>query len=159
VVISHGANARLDGRSRFQLEFDWVGTHDPSAVLSVPVALRVMGTLLPGGWDELRGLNRALALEARSLLAGALGVEPPAPEEMIGTLASLRLPDGQPAGQASAFDVDPLQRALFERHRIEVPVFSWPAAPRRWVRISAQAYNSIEDYRALAAALRAELGA
>jgi isopenicillin-N epimerase len=158
VVISHGANARSDTRSRFQLEFDWVGTDDPTAWLCVPAALRFMGGLFPGGWDELRERNRALALEARSLLAGALGVEPPAPDEMIGTLAALRVPDAASSGPASAFDVDPLQRALFERHRIEVLMPTWPAPPRRWVRISAQAYNAIEDYRALADALRAELG-
>ena len=52
---------------------------------------------------------------------------------------------------------DPLQVALFERHRIEVPVPPWPAPPRRLIRISAQVYNRREDYEALARALRLEL--
>jgi isopenicillin-N epimerase len=157
VVISHGANARFDVRSRFQVEFDWVGTDDPSAVLCVPAALRFLGALHPGGWDELRSKNRALALEARALLSRSLGVEPPAPESMIGTLVALKLPDAKPGGQRTAFDWDPLQRALFDRHKIEVVVSTWPAAPTRWVRISAQAYNEIGDYSRLAEALRAEL--
>jgi len=159
VVISHGANARLDRRSRFQVEFDWVGTDDPTAFLCVPAALRFMGGLFPGGWDELRARNHALALEARALLARALGVELPAPDSMIGTLAALRVPDAPASGPASAFDVDPLQRALFERHRIEVLMPTWPAPPARWVRISAQVYNDIADFLRLAEALRAEIGA
>ena len=34
---------------------------------------------------------------------------------------------------------------------------SWPAAPRRLIRISAQLYNSREDYTRLADTLRKEL--
>lgn len=157
LVISHGANARYEERSRFQQEFDWVGTDDPTAVLCVPASLRFLGALHPGGWEELRTRNRSLALEARSLLSRSLGVQPPAPEAMIGTLVALKLPDAAPGGPPTAFDWDPLQRALFERHRIEVVVSKWPAPPARWVRISAQAYNAIDDYRRLAEALRAEL--
>ena len=42
---------------------------------------------------------------------------------------------------------------LWEKHRIEVPVIAF--AGRLWVRISAQIYNHIGDYRRLAAALAA----
>ncbi len=43
---------------------------------------------------------------------------------------------------------------VFERFGIEVPVFNWPAAPRKLLRISAQAYNNFAQYEALASALR-----
>ena len=33
----------------------------------------------------------------------------------------------------------------------------WPSPPKRLLRVSAQIYNSLEEYEALAAALRAEL--
>jgi isopenicillin-N epimerase len=152
-VISHGANTRRTDRSRFLIEFDWVGTLDPTPYLCVPEALRTMGALFPGGWPELRMRNRALALEARALLCDALGIPPPSPPEMIGSLAAVPLP-GPAAPPAQPPHDDPLQQALIERYGIEVPIVPWPVPSGRLVRISAQAYNVREDYAALAAALR-----
>jgi len=153
VVISHGANSERGDRPRFHLEFDWVGTDDPTAVLCVPEAIRIMGSLLEGGWPELRRRNRQLALQARDELCRALGIERPCPDEMIGSMAALPLPPGASDPPASALYTDPLQSALLERWRIEVPVIPWPAPPDRLVRISAQLYNSVEQYRRLGRAL------
>jgi isopenicillin-N epimerase len=155
-VISHGYNSRRP-RPKLWEEFDWTGSDDPTPWLCVPTAIRWLGELLPGGWPELRARNHALAVHARDALAAALGVPAPAPDEMLGSLAALPLPDGG-APPSSALYANPLQLALFERHRIEVPVPPWPAPPRRLLRVSAQIYNRPADYAALAAALRAELG-
>jgi isopenicillin-N epimerase len=155
LTISHGANAVRPGRSRFRLEFDWTGTSDPTAWLTVPKALEYLGTLVPGGWPALMARNRALALDARRLLCVAAGTPPPCPDDMIGSLASVRLPDG--STEVGWRRPDPLQQRLFEDWRIEVPVMSWPAAPRRLVRISAQLYNRPEHYERLALALGKEL--
>jgi isopenicillin-N epimerase len=157
-VISHGANSPRTDRSRFQLEFDFTGTDDPSAFLVVPACLRFLGGLFPGGMEELYRRNRALALEGRARLCAALGVPAPAPEAMIGTLAAVPLPAGASGARPDAFAIDPLQHALFERHRIEVPVFTWPAPPQRLVRFSAQAYTELAEIEALGSALRTELG-
>lgn len=155
--ISHGANSRRTDRSFFRLEADWPGTHDPSPWLVIPDAIEHVGSLVPGGWDEVRRRNRELALWARERLCEALRVPLPAPESMIGCLAAAPLPDR--VGSASeALDLDPLHVALFERHRIEIPVFPWPASPRRLIRLSAQLYNRREQYERLGAVLRAELG-
>ncbi|MCP3920609.1 MAG: aminotransferase class V-fold PLP-dependent enzyme [bacterium] len=156
-VISHGANSPRQGRSRFLVEFDWEGTDDPTPVLAVPVALEFFEKLLPGGWDEVRTRNRELALEARRILSATLGTELQTPDTMIGSLATVPLPDGASDGRRDAFTVDPLQAVLYDVHRIEVPVFIWPEAPRRWLRISAQLYNSEADYVALAEALQQAL--
>lgn len=168
LVISHGANSARTDRSRFRLEADWTGTADPSAHLSLPAAIAFMGSLLPGGWPELMERNRRLALSGRAAIAGALGIEPPAPDAMIGSLASLPLPAGssnvtiEPGAER-----DPLQAELFERHRIEVPIMTWPVPSAldegrepelRLLRISAQAYNRPEEYERLAAALAAAIG-
>ncbi len=157
IAISHGyASGRK--RKRVLEEFDWVGTHDPSAWLSVPDAIRFVGGLIDGGWPAIRARSRALALEGRALLCSVLGVDPPAPPEMIGALAAVPLPDGDDTPPTSALYADPLQRALLDRHRIEVPIPPWPAPPARLIRISAALHNEPDDYRRLADALAVELG-
>jgi isopenicillin-N epimerase len=99
--------------------------------------------------------NHGLALDARRLLCAAAGTAPPCPDEMVGSLAAILLPDG--TAEVGWRRPDPLQARLFDDWRIEVPVMSWPAAPRRLVRISAQLYNRREHYERLAEALRKDL--
>lgn len=155
-VISHGFNAAQPA-SPFLAEFDWVGTDDPTPWLCVPVAWRCLEALVPGGWPGIRARNRALVLAARALLARALGIPLPAPDAMIGSLASLPLPPGRGEPPVTPLYADPLQDVLLSRYRIEVPLPPWPAPPSRLLRISAQIYNRIEEYEALAEALRIEL--
>src|SRR5439155_22885256 len=69
------------------------------------------------------------------------------------SLATVPLPDGSAASPRSPLDPDPLCDALLARFGIEVPIFPWPAPPRRVVRVSCQAYNARGDYEGLAAAL------
>lgn len=159
LTISHGANSARKDRSRFLLEFGWQGTFDPAAWLCVPEAIRFMGSLAPGGWPAVMAANRALALAARKILCAHLGIAEPCPEEFIGSLASIPIPDAAPDALARLpFNEYPLQDALREKHRIEVPLISWPAPPKRVVRISAQVYNSLPQYELLGRALRRELG-
>ncbi|MEJ0090775.1 MAG: aminotransferase class V-fold PLP-dependent enzyme [Limisphaerales bacterium] len=154
LVISHGANSPRD-YSRFLLEFSWTGTGDFSAWLSVPESLRQIGALLPGGWPMVMQRNRALALAARDLLCETLKISPPCPDDMIGTLAAVPLPDMSTTDIAGISNgLDPLRGKLLREHNIEVPVFPWPAPPKRWLRVSAQLYNSLPQYEKLAAVLK-----
>jgi isopenicillin-N epimerase len=91
-VISHAANRARPGRSRFIAEFDWGGTYDPSPLLALPASIQFLTGLRPGGLQGLMNGNRQLALEARDVLIRGLGIEPPAPQEMIGSLVTLPLP-------------------------------------------------------------------
>lgn len=150
LVISNGYQFELEDRSRFHMEFDWVGTEDPSARLAVPTAIDFLGSLLPDGWDGLRDRNHRLALEARDILCEALDVDPPAPDDMLGSLAAVPLPDGPADLELTPFDTDPLQRELNMEHGFEVPVIQWPAPPKRVIRVSAQLYNHLEQYERLA---------
>ena len=152
--ISHGANSPRTDRSRFLLEFDWTGTFDPTPWLCVPAALEFMSS--HGGWPDLMRRNRELALLARDLLCDALNVARPAPDEMLGAMAALPLPDGTQETAQSLYG-DPLQDVLLFEHGIEVPVVPWPYPPKRVLRISAQLYNELADYEKLAGALRAAL--
>lgn len=160
LVVSHGANAPLAGRSRFLHEFDWVGTTDPTGFLALPSAIDWMATdAAPdgGGWPAVMAANHALALEGRDILAAALGVEAPAPDSMLGSMATLALP-----GVADVKEAETLATRLREDDRIQVPIGGWPvpaavrdgSLPRIVLRVSAQRYNERSDYARLAAALR-----
>ncbi len=158
LTISHGANSARKDRSRFLIEFGWQGTLDPSAVLSVPEAIRFIGSQMPGGWPEIMARNRALVLAARKILCASLGIAEPCPEEFIGSLAAIPIPDAAKGALPKLpFNEYPLQDALRTKHQIEVPVISWPAPPQRLLRISAQLYNSLPQYHRLATALTQEL--
>jgi isopenicillin-N epimerase len=158
LVISHGAYANRQDRSPFRLEFDFTGTQDPTAWLVIPEAIRFMGSLLPGGWEELRARNHALVLRGRAVLCEVLGIGAPAPESMIGSLASVPLPPGPASPVLPTLAVDPIMATLFDQHRIEVLASVWPASPARILRVSAQIYNEEAQYVRLAGALKTILG-
>jgi len=158
LTISHGANRKKPGRSRFRMEFDWTGTADPTAWLTVPAAIACVGGMLPGGWPAGMARNHALAVEARRLLCAAAGTPPACPDTMLGSLASVILPAGATTDVVWSRP-DPLQGRLFDHWHIEVPVMSWPAPPRRLIRVSAQLYNTREQFARLAEALGKELAA
>lgn len=147
--ISHGYRPEGD----FEGEFMWTGTHDPTPWLCAPVALDAMADMFPGGWPLIRQHNRTLALAGRRLLADALNVDLPCPDAMIGSMASLWLPDGAEPLADAVLPLDATQTRLWDEHGIEVPIVPWPAWPRRLIRISAQIYNDLSDYTRLASAL------
>ena len=149
-VISHGNNRHRAGYSEFQDRFDWPGTFDPTAWMCVGDAINWMGELLPGGWTELRARNRALAVDARRMLCKKWDVSPPCPEDMIGSLATIPLPR-KFQGKLSGGKIDAEQLRLHDRFGIEVPFNRING--QRYLRISAQVYNSLADYERLGAAV------
>jgi len=160
-VLDHAPWQGPHGRTRFQTDFDYVGTDDYTARLALPDSIRFMQTVLPGGLAEVRARNNALARTARDTLCAALGTEAPVPDSMLGSMSVAMLPEPSAAagerlsGRASLFG-DPLQDELFEHDRIQVPVWLTPTGVRM-VRLSAQLYNSPEQYEYLAGALRHRL--
>ncbi|HUP22554.1 MAG TPA: aminotransferase class V-fold PLP-dependent enzyme [Thermoanaerobaculia bacterium] len=151
VTISHGWNGGWGGDNRLHALFDWTGTTDPTPALCVPAALQTIGALDPRGWPGVMEANRDLALQARDILAGALGVEAPAPDDMLGAMATLPLPDS--SRRVTDRSLDALSALLRERG-FTVPVFVWPAWPSRVLRVSAQRYNLLDQYQRLAVTLR-----
>jgi isopenicillin-N epimerase len=146
-VISHGFT------SGFRAEFDWTGTFDPTPWLCIPEALRFMGSLLPGGWPQVMAANRDLALRARALLLQSTGVESPCPETMIGSMASMPLPPAQTGSLASALD----SKGLHDWFR-EQGVEAWfYANPVPLLRVSAQLYNDLDQFKRFAQHLEAAL--
>jgi isopenicillin-N epimerase len=120
---------------------------------------------MPGGWEALRTRNHALALAGRDLLCTALNVPAPAPDTMLGSMASVPLPIERRPGRVQGIELydDPVHASL-SRHRMQVMVTPWPQRPdggawRRLVRISAAAYNDIAQFERLAAALPGAIAA
>jgi len=133
----------------FTSEFDWVGTRDPSAYLAAPEALAFIREL---GADAMRAYNHGLACEGARHLAARWGTEWSTPEGMIGTMATVPLPER--AG-TTAEDAARLRDSLLEEDRIEIQLHAWKG--RLWVRISAQVYNESSDVERLAEAVAARM--
>ena len=151
-VISHGNNTERPGFTALQDRFDWAGTFDPTAWFCVGRAISWMEKLLPGGWKELRARNHQLAVQARRILCERLGVVPPCPESMLGSLASLPLPD-RFQGRPRSGKIDAEQLCLYNEFGIEVPFSRIGPKRVRHFRVSAQIYNSPAQYEYLAEAL------
>ncbi len=155
LTISHGMTFPLGDTTRFRHEFDWTGTRDPTAWCTLPFVIEHMAAMFDGGWPAIMERNRLLALEGRALLCEKLELSPPCPDNMIGTIATLILPNTGTAG-IPLHDPDPLHSRLLERG-IQIPVWSWPSPEGRYIRISAHLHNSREQYEYLAEVLIDEL--
>jgi len=160
LIVSHGANSPRTDRSRFRLEFDYVGSTDLSAWLATPAAVAFVGKLHANGWPGVMAANRDLAIAARDLLCRRLGAQPPVPDSMLGAMAAVPIAPrpAEPRGGWSMVYQDPLWDRLTSNWGIQVPIWAFPAPPQRHVRISAQVYNRIEQYEYLAEAIAAEGG-
>ena len=123
LAISNGANDTRTDRSRFRLDFDWTGTFDPTAWLTIPAAIDGLGEMLPGGWPSVIAANTQLMVKARDMLAEALHTAVQSPDSMTGSMASLRLPGGPwPRAEADATHGD-------DRDRAAGPAFRGSADP------------------------------
>jgi len=135
VTISHGYGAG------YLAEFDWIGTRDPSAWLSVTAALAFYQRL---GGGSLRARNIALAAAAATMLANRLGTETGIGNATPCAMSVVRLPI---SGQITPEKTQALRMRLFELGA-DAPIH--PIGGQAWLRISAQAYNDMSDFNALA---------
>jgi isopenicillin-N epimerase len=131
----------------YAAEFEWLGTRDPSAWLAIPSALRFMERI---GWSHIQAHNRAMAKWAQEMLCARWQVEPlTRNRSLLGSMATMILP-----GKLADLNEEQarrLQKELYHRQQIEVPFMLWQS---RWhARISAQVYNTPEDYERLAQAI------
>ena len=132
-IVSWGYD---EGRGSFVERTELQGTRDSSAYLTVPAAIE----FVQEHDDAARCVT--LAREARRELCALLELEPIAPESMVQRMAAFRVP-----GDAYA-----LQRALWERHRVEIPAMQGDL-----MRISVAMYNDRTDVDRLLSALAHEV--
>jgi isopenicillin-N epimerase len=140
-LVSWGRTLEGDQAS-WRDEFNWIGTRDPSAFLAVPAAIDFLER---AGLDNFRQRTHALAAYARQQLASHLDATALVPDEgqWYGSMISMCLPDGEG---------EPLQRALWERYKIEIPIVSWRGM--RFVRPSCHLYTWQDDIDLLVNALK-----
>ena len=176
LVLSNDAHtpAGKHGRTRLTLEFDYIGTDDYTPMCAVADAIEAFPAIaqseIPGAdWPSVCARNRALSLEGRSILCDRLGLVPAYHDDLIGPMVTMLLPRMDEArreahaARPSIFH-DAMQDALLANHGVQVPIWRFGAKKKtdpfdgqRCVRISANLYNSAEQYAYLADALEAEL--
>ncbi|KAH8158008.1 hypothetical protein CIB48_g10234 [Xylaria polymorpha] len=140
--------------SLLEHSFGWMGTYCPSAVLTLPTSISYLATVMPGGYNGLISRNHDLTVLARRIICRTLGIPLPCPDNMIGAMATIPLPDSPGPEQEGML---PIQQILWREHGIVIPVYSWPSYPKRVIRLSVQAYNSLDQYLRLANCLRSVL--
>ncbi|HUN69997.1 MAG TPA: aminotransferase class V-fold PLP-dependent enzyme [Burkholderiales bacterium] len=128
--ISHGYG------KGFVAEFDWPGTRDFSAWLSVPDGIAFMTEL---NASRVRAYNHRLVVEAAQRISDAWGTPLDGPPRLHGSMMAIRLP-----ARFQRRDPAQLMAEWLARHRVVVAVMAIDRA--LWARISAQVYNTAEDY-------------
>lgn len=142
LVVSWGYDSERPGPSRFIDYHEWQGTRDPSAFLSVPAAIEFQAQ---HDWAAVRKCSHDLAAETRRQIESLTGLAPICPDSpaWFAQMFTARLPQ----------EIDPpaLQKELYEKYRIEVPILQWNQ--QNFIRASFQGYNSPADGQALVSAL------
>jgi len=152
VVSSWGGS--LAGRPpSWKDEFTWSGTRDPSAFLAMPAAIDFLEA---HGLETFRRETHALVCAARDRIVALTGLEPLVPDspDWFGSMIALPLPVDDPPPTRRGWG-HPLQHALWEKHRIEVPILH--GAGRWLLRVSCHLYNNLADVERLVDALKREL--
>ncbi|MBI5548342.1 MAG: aminotransferase class V-fold PLP-dependent enzyme [Deltaproteobacteria bacterium] len=144
-VSGHTGFDAYTGTTLLERRHQWQGTRDLAAFLTVPDAIAFQKR---HAWEGVRERCHALAAEALRQVSELTGLPPICLDRDFGQMVAIPIPK---AG------VDPvaLKSALFDKHRVEVPITSH--GEHLFVRVSIQGYNSLQDVDALAQALKEEL--
>lgn len=137
LVISHGWTAQSKepgakgafGNSPFIDEIEVQGTRDPSAWLAMPEAIRFRRD---NDWTGVAAHCTALAQDTARRLQELTGLAPlSTPEFSAPQMVAMPIPQ---------CDTAEVHKTLFDRYKIEMPVFRWQDT--YIARISVQGYNS-----------------
>lgn len=144
LIVSWGYNPTPETTtgSRFIDLLQWTGTKDPTAALTVPVAIQFMRE---HNWDEVRHECHELLRQAIERICD------------LTAMPSLYPLDSDFYSQMGIAPLLPsnlvmLKSRLYDEHRVEVPLIQW--RDRQFIRISVQGYNTREDIDALVDALQ-----
>jgi isopenicillin-N epimerase len=133
LVVSWGYESAAPSNSRFLDYHQMQGTRDYSAFLTVP---RVIQFLKENNWPKVAADCRELAHRNYMRFCNLLGSQPlsPVTDEFLGQMCSVPIKTSNP---------EKLQRLLFEKYKIEIPVMRQDKDV--FIRYSIQVFNSQEN--------------
>jgi isopenicillin-N epimerase len=141
LIVSWGWESDTPGESRFVDYFEWTGTQDFSSYLAVPAAIAFQNS---NDWVSIQKSCHYLAKSFSEIFSSKFNVNSLfISDEWFAQMVGIILPDKP----------DPLiiKNTLYEKYRIEVPVYSWNNLTI--LRVSVQTYNSWSDLEHLYDAL------
>ena len=142
LVISWGYESAKPSHSQFLDYNEMQGTRDFSAFLTVPRAIQF---LKENNWDKVSADCRELARNNYRRFCDLVGSKPLCPlnDEFLGQICSIPIKTNAP---------EKLQRLLFEKYRIEIPVMV--IDEKIFLRYSVQVFNSQDDLDKLFSAVK-----
>jgi isopenicillin-N epimerase len=142
LVVSWGYESAFPSDSGFLDYHQMQGTRDFSAFLTVQKALDFMQE---NNWGKISDDCKILARNNYTRFCELLGTKPlcPVTGEFLGQMCSMEINTGEP---------EKLQRYLFEKYKIEIPVMRH--LNKMYIRYSVQAFNSQDDLDILYKALK-----
>jgi len=139
LIYSWGKQGADPGPTEFLQDFQWQGTRDMSAFLTIPKAIEFFyETIYP-----LRLECRQITLEAYIKFQEVIGTDPLSTGVgWLGQMVSHPLPN----------DIhNDIKSILLDEYKIEIPIFEWK--DQKLIRISIQVYNDRKDLESLMSAL------
>ena len=125
------ASTQLHSESRFVNIFQWQGTRDMSAFLTVPASIEFQDQY---DWDSVRSRCGEMVLDARNRITELTGLPKLCPDDWLGQMATILFPMD---------DTVAFKERLYDDHQIEIPTMAHEGHTA--FRISIQGYNSETD--------------
>jgi len=142
LIVSWGYDSDHPSHSKFLDYHQMQGTRDFSAFLTIPKALEF---LKENNWQKVSAECRQLVLKNYEKVCEVLKTSPicPVNETFLAQMCSTPITTKDPFG---------LQRMLFERYQVEIPIMVH--GDRTFIRFSINAYNSQADIDKLISVLK-----
>jgi selenocysteine lyase/cysteine desulfurase len=128
------------GHTDYVLRFAYTGTKDYTAFCSIPAAFTFIESL--GGHKQIYKYNHDLVMKAAEICVKEWNTSMIAPPEMSGVMCCVLLPFHDDD------KIELLHKQLIEEHRLFFVYKKWKVGGKDQyiVRISAQCYNSLDEY-------------
>lgn len=131
LIISWGYDANNLSDNMLSEYFDYQGTNDCSAFLTLPKALEFLSN---NSWDNVAQQCRTLIKENYNELCEIAETSPLCNHKYLGQMCSFKVNCNEP---------DKLKQILYNKYKIEIPVIE--QNDNVYIRLSVQAYNNQED--------------